>query len=287
MQPIVNGFFDQDTFTISYVVADPETRRCAIIDPVLGYDPKSGHTCAAPAETIAEYVETEHLAVDWILETHVHADHLTSAAYLQRRLGGKTAISRRVTIVQDFFARLFNLGETFEPDGSQFDHLLDDNERIAVGNLELSALATPGHTTGCMTYLVGDAAFVGDTLFMPDYGTARADFPGGDAATLYRSIKRILELPPTTRLFMCHDYTAPGRDDYRWETTVAEQRRSNIHIADGVTESEFVAFRRERDARLAVPVLLLPAVQVNIRGGALPAAEDNGIQYLKIPLNSI
>jgi len=287
-RPHVQGFFDPATYTVSYVVWDPQTSRAAVIDSVLDYDPKSGRTRRDSADRIIDFVRARGLTVDWILETHVHADHLTAAPYVRQHLGGKLGIGARITTVQETFGKLFNAGEDFARDGSQFDHLFTDGEVFRLGGIEARAIHTPGHTPACMTYVIGDAAFVGDTLFMPDYGTARADFPGGDARTLYRSIRRILEeLPPETRMFLCHDYKAPGRDEYRWETTVAEQRAANVHVHDGVSEEEFVRMRTARDATLQMPVLILPSVQVNMRAGELPPPEDNGIRYLKIPIDAL
>ncbi|MFC5699414.1 MBL fold metallo-hydrolase [Pseudomonas sp. GCM10022186] len=287
MNPRVEAFFDPATCSYSYVVSDPESRRCAIIDPVLDYCAASGRTSHAGAERIANHVREQGLVVDWLLETHVHADHLSAAAWLKRELGGQLAIGGLITQVQQRFGELFNAGRDFATDGRQFDRLLHDGDRLDIGNLELCALHTPGHTPACMTYVVGDAAFIGDTLFMPDYGTARCDFPGGDARSLYRSTRRLFELPDATRLFLCHDYKAPGRDEYRYETTVAEQRARNVHAHEGVDEETFVAMRTARDATLAMPALILPAVQVNMRAGQLPPAEANGIRYLKIPLDML
>lgn len=283
--PAVKAFFDPGTFTISYVVSDPTTRKAAIIDSVLDYDPKSGRTRRTSADAIIAYVTEQGLDVDWVLETHVHADHLSAAPYLKDRLGGQLAIGANIRTVQDVFGKVFNAGSEFERDGSQFDHLFEDDERFMIGALEARTIHTPGHTPACMTYVIGDAAFVGDTLFMPDFGTARCDFPGGDARTLYRSIQKIFALPDETRLFMCHDYKAPGRDEYAWETTVAEERASNIHVGAGIDEDSFVAMRERRDATLDMPNLILPSVQVNMRAGELPPAEDNGVRYLKIPFD--
>ena len=287
MSPEIVAFFDPATFTYSYVVSDPATRRCAIVDSVLDYDPAAGRTSHKNADRLIAHVREQGLSVDWLLETHVHADHLSAAPYLKRELGGQLAIGERITVVQDTFGKLFNAGSEFATDGRQFDRLLRDGERFQIGSLEARAMHTPGHTPACMTYVVGDAAFVGDTLFMPDYGTARCDFPGGDARLLYRSIHKLFLLPAATRLFMCHDYKAPGRDDYRNETTVAEQRAHNVHVHDGVDEDDFVAMRRARDATLEMPALILPAVQVNMRAGRLPPAEGNGVRYLKIPLDQL
>jgi len=287
MQPRVQAFFDPATYSYSYVVTDPATKRCAIVDPVLDYDPASGRTSRASADRLIAYVREQGLTVDWLLETHVHADHLSAAPYLQQALGGRIAIGDRITTVQRTFAELFNAEPEFRTDGSQFDHLFRDGERFKVGSIEARAVHTPGHTPACMTYVIGDAAFVGDTLFMPDYGTARCDFPGGDARTLYRSIQKLFTLPDQTRLFMCHDYKAPGREEFRYQTTVAEQRAHNVHVRDGIGEDEFVAMRNARDATLGMPSLMLPAVQVNMRGGRLPPAEANGRRYLKIPLDAL
>ena len=284
--PEVKAFFDEATFTVSYVVSDPDTKCAAIIDPVLDYDPNAGRTSTASADRLIDYVQEAGLQLDWILETHVHADHLSGAAHVKERLGGKVAIGEHVTVVQDVFKRLFNLHDLVA-DGSQFDHLFSAGETLPLGNTPASVMATPGHTPACVTYVIGDSAFVGDTLFMPDYGTARTDFPGGSARQLYASIRNILALPTDTRLFMCHDYKAPGRDVYAWETSVREQRAQNIHINDDVSEDDFVAMREARDRELSAPKLLLPAIQVNVRAGQLPAAEDNGIRYLKIPLDAI
>lgn len=287
MNPIVQAFFDEATFTVSYVVREPEGRRCAIVDPVLDYDPKAGRTSTASADAIVDLVRGNDLEVVWILETHAHADHLTAAPYLKEKLGGTTAIGAHIRDVQKIFSKVFNAESGFRTDGSQFDRLFEDGESFRIGTLEARVMHTPGHTPACLTYVIGDAAFVGDTLFMPDYGTARCDFPGGDAATLYRSIHKVLSLPPETRLFLCHDYKAPGRDSYAWETTVAEERARNIHVHDGVSEAEFVRMRTERDRTLAMPVLILPSVQVNMRAGHVPPPEDNGVSYLKIPVNAL
>jgi glyoxylase-like metal-dependent hydrolase (beta-lactamase superfamily II) len=286
-RPQVEAFFDEDTFTVSYVVTDPATRRCAIVDSVLDYDPKAGRTSYASADRIIEYVQNEGLEVEWLLETHVHADHLSAAPYLQEQLGGKLAIGDNIRTVQDTFGKVFNAGTEFARDGSQFDHLFTDGETYQVGEIEARALHTPGHTPACMTHVIGDAGFVGDTIFMPDFGTARCDFPGGDARTLFRSIQKIMALPDDTRLFMCHDYLPDSRSDYAWETTVGEQRKNNIHVHEGVSEEDFVQMRTERDKKLQMPRLILPSVQVNMRAGHMPPAEDNGVSYLKIPLNAL
>jgi len=283
--PEVSGFFDPATFTISYIVKDPGSPACAIIDPVLDYDPASGRTSTASVDRIADTVRQGGLAVEWILETHVHADHLSAGDHLRKALGCPLAIGDRVPVVQETFRDIFNLKDSVATDGRQFDRLFADGDRFAIGGLQVEVMHTPGHTPACATYLIGDAAFVGDTLFMPDYGTARCDFPGGDAAMLYRSVRRILALPPETRLFLCHDYKAPGRDEYVWETNVAAQRAGNVHIRDGIDEGSFVRMRTERDATLDMPRLILPSVQVNMCAGALPPPEDNGVSYLKMPLN--
>jgi len=285
-QPDVKAFFDEATFTVSYVVSDPETRRGAIIDPVLDYDPSSGRTTTRSADAIIDYISATDLGVDWILETHVHADHLSGAPYCKEKLGGHTAIGKNVSAVQNVFKGIFNIKD-LAIDGSQFEHLFDDNETFKLGNIDARVIATPGHTPACVTYVIGNCAFVGDTLFMPDFGTARTDFPGGSARQLYNSIQQIFTLPDDTRLFMCHDYKAPGRNVFAWETTVHEQREKNIHINDTVSEDEFVALREGRDSQLGMPKLILPSIQVNIRAGLLPEAEDNGVRYLKIPLDVV
>ncbi len=287
MKPHVKAFFDEATFTVSYVVQDEQTLNCAIVDSVLDYDPKSGRTSTASADAIAGYITDHGLTVDWILETHVHADHLTAAPYLQDKLGGKIGIGSHITDVQTIFKKVFNANGKFKTNGGQFDRLFKDGDKFKIGKIEAKAMHTPGHTPACMTYLIGDAAFVGDTLFMPDYGTARCDFPGGDAATLYASIQSIFALPDETRLFMCHDYLPPAREDYRWETSVADEKKNNIHVHKGVSKEEFVKMRTERDASLDMPVLILPSVQVNMRAGHFPPPEDNGVSYLKIPLNQV
>lgn len=286
-RPEVKGFFDPATFTVSYVVHDPATLEAAIIDSVLDYDPEAGRTSTASADMLAEYVQVHGLMVRWLIETHAHADHLSAAPYLKERLGGQIAIGAHITAVQRVFGDLFNAGSEFVRDGTQFDHLFVDGETFRVGQLEGIVLHVPGHTPADMAYIIGDAGFAGDTLFMPDYGTARADFPGGNAIQLYRSIRRLLGLPRDTRLFMCHDYLPEGRDHYEWETTVGAERDANIHAHDGITESAFVAMREARDATLAVPRLILPSVQVNMRAGHMPEPEANGIRYLKIPVNAI
>ncbi len=287
MKPVVKAFFDEDTYTVSYVVADPESNKCAIIDSVLNFAANSGRTSTNSADAIIAFVKAEKIDVEWILETHVHADHLTAAPYLHKALGGKTAIGKHITIVQETFGKLFNVGKDFKADGSQFDQLFDDGDSFAIGNIPARAIHTPGHTPACLTYIIGDAGFVGDTLFMPDYGTARCDFPGGDTLQLYKSIQKIFALPDNTRLFMCHDYKAPDRDIYAWETTVANEKRNNIHIHEGVTAEAFSAMRTKRDATLDMPRLILPSVQINMRAGNMPSPEDNGVCYLKTPLNKL
>ncbi len=284
--PDVHAFFDEDTYTVSYVVRDPGSRAAAIIDSVLDFDPASGRTATRSADAMVDFVSENDLVVEWVLDTHVHADHLSAAAYLQDRLGGRTAIGRNVGTVQESFKSVFNL-KNLATDGSQFDHLFNDDETFSIGTLQARVMYTPGHTPACVTYVIGDAAFVGDTLFMPDYGTARTDFPGGSAAVLYDSIQRIFSLSDDTRLFMCHDYKAPGRDEYAWETTVRVQRDKNVHIKDSVTREEFIDMRTDRDSKLGMPRLILPSVQVNVRAGQLPEPEDNAIRYLKIPLDTL
>lgn len=282
-KPLIRTFFDEATFTASYLVIDPATRQAAIIDSVLDYDPKSGKVSTASADKLLAVVTTEGVNVRWILETHAHADHLTAAQYLKAKTGAKLGIGRHINDVQAIFDPVFDLENTIGYD-SEFDHLFEDGEAFTIGKLNVEVIATPGHTPACIAYKIDDAVFVGDTLFMPDYGTARADFPGGDANNLYRSIQRLLSLPDETRLFLCHDYKAPGREEFVWETTVGDERRENIHIHQGVTEAEFVAMRQARDATLAAPVLLLPSIQVNIHAGHLPRPSNNGRRYLKIPL---
>ncbi|MGO1625632.1 MAG: MBL fold metallo-hydrolase [Halomonadaceae bacterium] len=283
--PVVTPFFDDATSTFSYVVRDPASTACAIIDSVLDFDYAAGRTDVRSADAIIDFIRQEGLSVDWVLETHVHADHLSAAPYLHATLGGQTGIGANITVVQEVFGKAFNAGIDFARDGSQFDRLFAEGDTFRIGGLSGRVLHTPGHTPACLTYVIGDAAFVGDTLFMPDYGTARCDFPGGDAQTLYRSIQKVLALPGETRLFLCHDYKAPGRDTYEHQTSVAEQRAYNVHVHEGVSEAEFVKMRTERDATLGMPRLLLPSVQVNMRAGELPPAEDNGQTYLKVPLN--
>lgn len=285
--PIVKTFFDEPTFTASHVVSDPATKAAAIVDSVLDFDPASGRTSTKAADEIIAYVKAQNLKVEWILETHVHADHLSGAPYLKKHLGGKIAIGSNITVVQKTFGEIFNAEPEFRRDGSQFDALFDDGARFKVGSIDARVIHTPGHTPACITYVIGDAAFVGDTMFMPDYGTARCDFPGGDAATLYRSIQKIFALPSETRLFMCHDYKAPGREEYAWETTVKDERDWNVHVGRNVSEADFVKMRTARDKTLAMPRLILPSVQINMRGGELPPPDSNGVRYLKLPLNML
>ncbi|GCB02398.1 MBL fold metallo-hydrolase [Ralstonia sp. SET104] len=286
MQPIVQPFFDPATWTVTYVVYLEGHIECAIIDSVLDYDPKSGRTSTVSADKVIAFVREHGLRVAWILETHAHADHLSAAPYLKHHLGGRLAIGQDIRRVQGVFKKLFNLEPEFRQDGSQFDHLFEDGETFAIGGLTGKAIHVPGHTPADMAYQIGDAVFVGDTLFMPDVGTARCDFPGGNAHELYRSIRKVLDMPGETRLFMCHDYPPEGRGP-AWETTVRDERNRNIHVHDGVTEAQFVAMRQARDATLAMPTLILPSVQVNIRAGELPPPEENGVRYLKIPLNAV
>jgi len=286
IQPQVHGIFDPATWTVTYVVYEKEGSACAIIDSVLDYDPKSGRTRTDSADKVIAFVREKKLTVDWILETHAHADHLTAAPYLKQHLGGKTAIGDHINTVQQVFKGIFNLEPDFSTDGSQFDQLLKDGEHFRIGALSASTMYVPGHTPACVAYHIGDAVFVGDTMFMPDVGTARCDFPGGDAKTLYASVRKILSLPEETRLFMCHDYPPTDRP-VAFESTVGEQRRNNIHVHDGVSEAAFIDMRTKRDATLEMPVLILPAVQINIRAGDLPPAESNGVAYVKIPLNAL
>jgi glyoxylase-like metal-dependent hydrolase (beta-lactamase superfamily II) len=281
----IQSFFDPDTFTVTHVVSDPITRRAAIIDSVLDFDPKSGHTSHLSADRVVDYIRQSGLTVEWLLETHAHADHFSAASYLREKLGGETGIGLHICDVQKAFKKIFNASD-MNTDGSDFDRLFDDGEHFNIGELDVRVVHTPGHTPACLTYVIGKDAFVGDTLFMPDYGTARCDFPGGDATTLYRSIKKVLSLPPDTRLHLCHDYPPANRSPV-WTSTVVEQREKNIHVHDGITEEEFVSLRTARDKTLAMPTLILPAIQVNVRAGQLPPPEDNGVSYLKIPLNQL
>ncbi len=282
-KPIVHAFFDEPTNTISYLVADPATGQAAVIDPVLDYDHNAGEVDSRSVEAMLEAAREAGYTIVWTLETHAHADHLSGSPYVKAKTGARIAIGEHIKDVQRIFRPVFNATD-LKTDGSDFDHLFADGERFRIGEMEAEVLYTPGHTPADVTYRIGDAAFVGDTLFMPDYGTARADFPGGDAGMLFRSIRKLMALPPETRLFMCHDYKAPGRDDYAWETTVAEQRARNVHAHEGVSEAEFVAMRTKRDATLSAPRLLLPSVQVNIRAGRFPPADANGVRYLTIPV---
>lgn len=285
--PDAAGFFDDATNTVSYVVSDPASKVCAIVDSVLDYDSAAGRTATQSADRLIAFVKDKGLTLDWILETHVHADHLSAAPYIQQQLGGKLAIGENIRIVQDTFGKIFNAGTEFQRDGSQFDHLFKDGDSFMLGSMRGSVMHTPGHTPACLTFVIGDAAFVGDTLFMPDYGTARADFPGGDARLLYRSIRRVLSLPPEMRLFLCHDYKPPGREIYAWETTVAAERSGNVHVRDGIGEDEFVAMRTARDKQLGAPKLIIPSIQINMNAGHFPEPDKDGNVYLKVPLNRI
>lgn len=282
-KPAIEAFFDETTNTVTYLVSDPETKAAAIIDSVLDYDPRSGKVTTSSADRILAAISAQGLTIDWILETHAHADHLSAAQYLKAHTGANVGIGIYIDAVREIFDPVFNL-EPGDKTRNEFDHYFRDGEHFKIGNLDVEVLATPGHTPACISYKIEDAVFVGDTLFMPDYGTARADFPGGDAQTLYNSIQRLLALPDTTRVYLCHDYKAPGRDHYVWETTIAEERLHNIHIHDGISADEFIAMRNKRDATLSAPTLLLPSIQINIHAGHLPRASDNGRRYLKIPL---
>ncbi len=285
--PHVKAFFHEPTFTATYVVSDDEAKRAAIIDSVWDFDQPSGRTSLEAADAIIDYVREAGLTVDWILETHAHADHLSAAPYLQEKLGGEMAIGREIVTVQGVFGKVFNEGTEFERDGSQFDRLLEDGDELMIGEIPLIALHVPGHTPADMAYIVGDAAFIGDTMFMPDYGSARADFPGGNARNLYRSVRRLMRLPDKTRVFLCHDYKAPNRTEFVWETTMLAQRTANVHLHEDVDEDQFVEMRTQRDATLEMPRLILPAIQVNMRGGHLPLPEDDGTSYLKMPVNKL
>lgn len=285
VKPEVTAFFDSATSTVSYVVRDPASAACAVIDPVMDIDYAAGRLSTGSADAIIRHIRDHGLRVEWLIETHAHADHLSASPYIQEKLGGTLGIGENIRRVQEEFGKIFNEGTEFQRDGSQFGSLFRDGGTYNIGGMTATAIATPGHTPACMTHIIGDAAFVGDTLFMPDSGTARADFPGGDARQLYRSIRRVLSLPPETRLFMCHDYGADGRRGVRWETTVAEERRANIHVRDGIGEDEFVAMRTARDRTLAMPKLIIPSIQVNIRGGRLPEPDAHGKQFLKVPVN--
>ncbi len=287
MTPEVKAFFDNATNTVSYVVKDPNSNKCAIIDSVLDFDYASGHTDTKSADEVIAYVKAEGLEPEWLLESHVHADHLSAAPYIQAEVGGKIGIGDQISVVQDVFGKVFNEGTKFQRDGSQFDQLFKEGDTFKIGGLEVNVLHTPGHTPACLTYVVDDAAFVGDTMFMPDFGTARCDFPGGSAETLYSSIQKILSLPDATKIFVGHDYKAPGRDEFAWETTVAEQKARNIHVAADKDKDTFIEMRTKRDAELNVPKLIVPAIQVNMRAGQMPEAEDNGQVYLKVPINAL
>lgn len=287
MKPIVYAFFDDATNTVSYIVREPEGRSCAIIDSVLDYDQATGRTDTSSADAIIAFVKANDLKVAWILESHVHADHLSAAPYLQDQLGGKVGIGTQITVVQDTFGKVFNEGTAFQRDGSQFDALFEDGDSLNIGQMRVDVMHTPGHTPACLTYVIGDTAFVGDTLFMPDFGTARCDFPGGSASDLYQSIQRILSLPDDTRVFVGHDYKAPGRDEFAWETTISEQKALNIHIGEGRLMEEFVTMRTARDGKLGMPRLILPSIQTNMRAGQMPEPEDDGKSYFKVPINTL
>ncbi|MCU0912363.1 MAG: MBL fold metallo-hydrolase [Rhodobacteraceae bacterium] len=287
MSPEVTAFFDEATFTVSYVVRDPHSRKAAIVDSVLDFDQSSGRTDTRSADQIIAFVREREYEVVWLLETHVHADHLSAAPYLQEKLGGKIGIGANITVVQDTFGKVFNEGTEFQRDGSQFDQLFRDGDSFHIGQLRGDVMHTPGHTPACLTYVIGDAAFVGDTIFQPDYGTARCDFPGGSAEEMWDSVQRILALPGNTRIYTCHDYKAEGRDYYAWESTVGEQKAKNVHVGAGATKEGFVARRQARDATLGMPKLILPSLQVNMRAGQFPEPEDNGVSYLKLPLNQL
>ena len=285
--PEVTGYFDEDTNAVCYIVKDPASNACAIIDSVLDFEMASGVIETRFADQLIADVKIRKLDVEWVLETHVHADHLSAAPYIAKQLSGRIGIGSRINEVQKVFGKVFNAGTEFQMDGSQFDRLFEDGDEFTIGTMPVQVIHTPGHTPACLTYVIGDAAFIGDTLFMPDFGMARADFPGGDARELYRSIQKILALPDDTRLFLCHDYKAPGRDEYCWETTVKEEKASNIHVGGGKTEDEFVKFRTERDATLSMPKLIIPSIQVNMRAGNLPPAESDGEHYLKVPVDRL
>lgn len=286
MRPDVRGYFDQATNTISYIVRDPDSNACAIIDSVLDFDRSAGRTSTDSADRLIAEIRKDNLSLEWVLESHVHADHLSAAPYLQEALGGQIGIGDQITVVQDVFGKVFNAGTEFQRDGSQFDRLFAEGDTFTIGQLKGHVLSTPGHTPACVTYVIGDAAFVGDTLFMPDFGTARCDFPGGSAEQLWESIQKVLSLPDETRLFMCHDYKAPGRDEFAWETTVADEKANNLHIA-GKSKEEFVQMRTERDAKLGMPQLIIPSIQVNMRAGHMPPPDEDGQVYLKTPVNKL
>ncbi len=287
MKPAVHAFFDEATNTITYVVREPEGRACAVIDSVLDFDYASGRTDTRSADAVIDFIRAEGLKLEWVLETHVHADHLSAAPYIQERLGGKIGIGDRITVVQETFGKIFNEGTRFQRDGSQFDRLFREGDSFMIGQLRGDVLHTPGHTPACLTYVIGDAAFVGDTLFMPDFGTARCDFPGGSAEMMFESVQKILSLPDETRIFVGHDYKAPGREVFAWETTVGEQKALNVHVGGGRSKDEFVAMREKRDSTLAMPRLIIPSLQVNMRAGQFPEPEDNGKTYLKVPVNGL
>lgn len=287
MKPEVFAFFDEATFTVTYVVRDPSSSKVAVVDSVLDFDYASGRTDTRSADAVIAFIKERAFEVEWLLETHVHADHLSAAPYIQQEVGGKIAIGRNITVVQDTFGKVFNEGTEFQRDGSQFDALFQDGDSFHIGQLRGDVMHTPGHTPACLTYVIGDAAFVGDTLFMPDFGTARCDFPGGSAETMWESIQKILALPDATRIFVGHDYKAEGRDDYAWETTVGAQKAMNKHVGEGKSKDEFVRARTDRDAQLAMPKLIIPSLQVNMRAGQMPPAEDNGTSYLKVPVNGL
>ncbi|SHG63101.1 Glyoxylase, beta-lactamase superfamily II [Cognatiyoonia sediminum] len=287
MSPEIKAFFDEATNTVSYVAKDPEGASCAVIDSVLDYDQAAGRTSTESADQIIHYIQEYELSLAWILESHVHADHLSAAPYLQEKLGGKIGIGDQITVIQDTFGKIFNEGTQFQRDGSQFDALFSEGDSVHVGQLRVDVLHTPGHTPACLTYVIGDAAFVGDTLFMPDFGTARCDFPGGSAEDLYQSIQKILSLPDETRIFVGHDYKAPGRDEFAWETTVGEQKALNVHIGEGRPMEDFVSMRTERDAKLGMPRLILPSLQTNMRAGHMPEPDESGKRYFKVPINEL
>jgi glyoxylase-like metal-dependent hydrolase (beta-lactamase superfamily II) len=287
MRPSVQAFFDEATNTLTYVVQEPEGRACAVIDSVLDFDYASGRTDTRSADAVIDHIRRHELDLQWILETHVHADHLSAAPYIQERLGGRIGIGERITVVQETFGKIFNEGTRFQRDGSQFDQLFRDGDSLMIGQMRGDVMHTPGHTPACLTYVFGDAAFVGDTLFMPDFGTARCDFPGGSAAVMYDSVQRILSLPDSTRIFVGHDYKAPGREDYAWESTVGAQKALNVHVGAGRARDDFIALRQARDASLAMPRLIIPSLQVNMRAGHMPEAEENGTSYLKVPINGL
>ncbi|MGB0635711.1 MAG: MBL fold metallo-hydrolase [Paracoccaceae bacterium] len=286
-KPEVFSYFDESTNAACYILKDPSSNSCAVIDSILDFDLAAGRVTTKHADILIRDIQTKGLNLEWIIETHVHADHLSAAPYLAQQLGGKIAIGSNIGTVQEVFGKIFNAGTEFQMDGSQFDRLFSDNDKFKIGNLEVKVIHTPGHTPACVTYIVGDSAFIGDTLFMPDFGTARADFPGGSAVDLYNSIQKILSLPDETRLFLCHDYKAPGRENFAWETTVKEQKETNVHVGGGKSKKEFVDFRTKRDSQLSMPKLIIPSIQTNMRAGNLPPAEDDGTQFLKIPINKL